>query len=315
MGLWLAIAGALAATLALAHLFAFPGPARLLAQETTPESGAPSEPSQTKKNLRIISLYAADTEILLRLGARETLVGISRQETYEGPETENWQRPQEFSIHDDVEKFLAAAPDYVLLRPMHLSASPALFETLAKAGVKLWAKQCSEATKLYDFWLELGQLAGKEKEAQAMVEDFKARVGSLTYHGDGPRPGVFLESIHKEVKTFTPDSIPAWLLTLAGGNNVATDSEPTRPGQVVANYGPEKFLEKAGQIDILISQEGPMNKVSLETIKSRKIYSVTPALKNNRVYRVPEELISRPSPSLAEGLELLKGMIHPPAKN
>ncbi|MDR2366874.1 MAG: ABC transporter substrate-binding protein [Deltaproteobacteria bacterium] len=275
-------------------------------------AGPPWAQAAEKPGPKIISLYAADTEILLRLGARDSLVGVSRQETYSGPETDGWQRPPEFSIHDDVEKFLAAAPDYVLLRPMHRSASPALFETLEKAGIKLWARQCSEAKDLYDFWLELGALAGRETEAKAMIEAFKARIDTLTYRGPGPKPGVFLESIHKEVKTFTPDSIPAWLLTLAGGQNVATDSEPTRPGQVIANYGPERLLEKADRIDVFISQEGPMNKVDLATIKDRKIYSVLPAFKNGRVYRVPEELISRPSPSLAEGLALLKDMIHPP---
>jgi iron complex transport system substrate-binding protein len=220
-------------------------------------------------------------------------------------------RPPEFSIHDDVEKFLAAAPDYILLRPMHLSASPALFETLSNSGIKIWSKQCTRAVDLYDFWLELGRLTGREPEAQAMITKFKAEVEALTDRTKDPRPGVFLESIHKEVKTFTPDSIPIWLLTLAGGRNIASDSEPTRPGQIVANYGPEKLLEKADQVDIFISQEGPMNKVSLKTIKDREIYSVMPAIKNGRIYRVPEELISRPSPSLTEGLRLLKAMIHP----
>ncbi|MDR1110643.1 MAG: ABC transporter substrate-binding protein, partial [Deltaproteobacteria bacterium] len=200
---------------------------------------------------RIISLYAADTEILLRLGARDALVGISRQETYQGPETQGWERPPEFSIHDDVEKFLAAAPDYILLRPMHLSASPALFETLANSGIRLWSRQCSRAEDLYGFWLELGRIAGREEEARAMAEDFRARVAELSAHPGGRRPGVFLESMHREVKTFTQDSIPIWLLTLAGGRNVAADAEPTGPGQIVANYGPERLLEKAPEVEIL----------------------------------------------------------------
>jgi iron complex transport system substrate-binding protein len=238
------------------------------------------------------------------------LVGISRQETYDGPETQNWVRPPEFSIHDDVEKFIAAAPDYILLRPMHLSTSPALFETLTKAGIKLWSRQCTRAEDLYDFWLELAAIVGKEIEAQVMIDKFKADLETLTYKGEAKRPGVFLESIHKEVKTFTPDSIPVWLLTLAGGRNIADDAEPARAGQIVANYGPEKLLEKADQVDIFISQEGAMNKVTLQTIKERKVYSVMPAFKNNRVYRAPEDLISRPSPSLIDGLELLKTLIH-----
>ncbi|MDR2301655.1 MAG: ABC transporter substrate-binding protein [Deltaproteobacteria bacterium] len=295
----------------------------LLAQENQ----APNE--SAKPNLRIISLYAADTEILLRLGARDQLVGISRQETYDGPETKDWPRPPEFSIHDDVEKFLAAAPDYILIRPMHLSASPALFQTLEKTGIKIWSRQCTEAKDLFDFWRELGEISGKQDQVNSMIEEFQAKIAALTYQdpqngqgqaqnqdqnkaqGQNQRPGVFLEAIHKEVKTFTPDSIPVWLLTLAGGRNVADDSEPTRPGQIVANYGPERLLEKADQVDVFISQEGPMNKVDLKTVKERKIYAVLPAFKNNRVYRIPEELISRPSPSLVEGLELLKGMIHP----
>jgi iron complex transport system substrate-binding protein len=94
---------------------------------------------------------------------------------------------------------------------------------------------------------------------------------------------------------------------------VAADAEPTGPGQIVANYGPERLLEKAPEVEILISQEGPMNKVSIEAIRERDIYSILPALRNGRVFRVPEELISRPTPSLLEGLELMKGMIRPGA--
>ncbi|MDR2387147.1 MAG: ABC transporter substrate-binding protein [Deltaproteobacteria bacterium] len=297
-------------TLALSLAYFSPN---LLAQDSQDQLKAPNHLAKAKP--RLISLYAADTEILLRLGARDQLVGISRQETYEGPETKDWQRPPSFSIHDDVEKFLALAPDYVLIRPMHLAASPALFQTLEKTGIKIWSRQCTQAKDLYDFWRELGEITGKQDQVQTMIEDFQTKIAALTYQDPDPaqnqRPGVFLEAIHKEVKTFTPDSIPVWLLSLAGGRNVADDSRPTRPGQIVANYGPERLLEKADQVEVFVSQEGPMNKVDLKTIKESKIYSVMPAFKNNRVYRIPEELISRPSPSLVEGLELLKAMIHP----
>ncbi|MDR0622259.1 MAG: ABC transporter substrate-binding protein [Deltaproteobacteria bacterium] len=277
--------------------------------------GAAGTRAGEAKARRIISLYAADTEILLRLGARDSLVGISRQETYGGPETEGWERPPEFSIHDDAEKFMAAEADYVLLRPMHLSAASALFDTLEKTGIKLWVRQCTEAKDLYAFWQELGELVGRGEEAKSMIAEFGKKIEELAYRGDQAkpeaRPGVFLESIHEEIKTFTAESIPIWLLTLAGGRNVAVDAEPTRPGQIVANYGPERLLEKADQIDVFISQEGPMNKVDTAAILGRQIYSVMPAFKNGRVYRVPEELISRPSPSLIEGLILLKETIHP----
>jgi iron complex transport system substrate-binding protein len=254
---------------------------------------------------RIISLYAADTEILLRLGARDRLVGISRQETYDGPETAGWERPTAFSIHDDVEKFLAASPDWVLLRPQHLATKPELFDALERFGIRLWTRQVTKAADLFDFWLELGTISGREPEARAMIEGFRRDLEAASAPAGGPRPGVFLESIHREVKTFTPESIPIWLLTLAGGRNVAADARPPRPGLIVADYGPERILEKAAEIEILISQEGPMNPETLEAVRGRDIYRVLPAVRDGRVYRVPEELISRPTPSLLEGLAMM----------
>ncbi|MDR1657693.1 MAG: ABC transporter substrate-binding protein [Deltaproteobacteria bacterium] len=258
---------------------------------------------------KIISLYAADTEILLRLGARESLVGISHQETYNGPETNGWVRPQTFSIHDDVEKFLAAAPDYVLLRPQHLATAPALFDRLEKSGIRLWTRQCTKASELFDFWRDLGAIAGRTEEAGQMIAQFQKQVTEREKMAQINRPGVFLESIHREIKTFTPESIPIWLMTLAGGRNVAADAKPTRPGLIVADYGPERLMEKASEVDVLISQEGPMNPINLDTITDRDIYRVLPAVKNGRVYLVPEELISRPTPSLLEGLEIMARQI------
>ncbi|MDR1052063.1 MAG: ABC transporter substrate-binding protein [Deltaproteobacteria bacterium] len=258
---------------------------------------------------RIISLYAADTEILLRLGSRDNLVGVSRQETYDGPETEGWVRPPEFSVRDDVEKFLAAAPDYVFLRPMHLSSNPALFDALTRAGVKLWTRQCVRASDLEAFWREMALVVGKSAEVEVMIAEFEKTMESLGAPSSAGGPGVFLESVHKEIKTFAPDSIPVWLLTLAGGRNVAADARPAREGLVIADYGPERLLEKAAEVDVYIAQEGPMNSVPTETIRRRDVTRTLPAFKNNRVHRVPEELISRPTPSLAEGLRLMAEIV------
>ncbi|MDR2947243.1 MAG: ABC transporter substrate-binding protein, partial [Candidatus Adiutrix sp.] len=108
-----------------------------------------------EKHLRVISLYAAHTEILLRLGARDNLIGLSGQETYAGPETEGWKRPPVFSIRDDVEKFLAAKPDYILVRPMHMASGSRLMETLKRSGVKVYAAQVVHADDLYTYWRDL----------------------------------------------------------------------------------------------------------------------------------------------------------------
>ena len=255
---------------------------------------------------RIISLYAAHTEVLLRLGARENIIGVSRQETYAGPETEGW-KPEIFSIRDDVEKYLAAKPDIILARPQHIAGSGHLRNALDKAGIRMIALQVTNADGLYGYWRELGALVGREKEAEELVARFDATVERYRTASKRltRRPGVFVEAMHREVKTFTPDSIPAWMVELCGGRYVASDAEPATPGVIIADYGPERLLARSGEIDVFISQEGAMNRVALETVRERNIYQPIRAFKEGRVYKIPEDRLARPTPSLAEGMKML----------
>lgn len=255
---------------------------------------------------RIISLYAAHTEVLLRLGARDNIIGVSRQETYDGPEAEGWD-PAEFSFRDDVETFLVAKPDLVLVRPQHVAAGGRLKEALERAGIRVVSMQVTRAEDLYGYWRELGSLVGRSAEAERMIADFEA--GLAPYRNAAAKmphkPGVFVEAIHREVKTFTPDSLPIWLVELAGGRNVAADAEAATPGVIIASYGPEMLLAKAKEVDILISQEGAMNRVPLAQVRERDIYQPLAAVKAGRVYKMPEALLARPTPSLLEGLRMI----------
>ena len=63
---------------------------------------------------RIISLYGAHTENLYALAAGDAVIGVARSDSY--PPAVR-QKPV-FSYHDGLERFLAAAPDLVLIRPM-----------------------------------------------------------------------------------------------------------------------------------------------------------------------------------------------------
>ncbi len=259
---------------------------------------------------RIISLYAAHTEVLLRLGARENIIGVSRQETYNGPETAGWHAPA-FSVRDDIEKFLAAAPDLILVRQQHVASARHWKEAMEKAGVRVIPLQVTSASGLYEYWLTLARLVGKEQEAEEMIADFDARVAELKAGAARLpfRPKVFIESMHREVKTFTPDSLPGWLVETAGGQNIAVDAEPASAGVVIADYGPERLLTKAADIDIFISQHGVMNRTDFSVIKSRDIYQTTKAFQQGNVYTIEEAIISRPTPGLLDGLEVVAAWI------
>ncbi len=286
-------------SLALALLLASVPASPLRAAAPPGEAGSGPRP-------RIISLYAAHTEVLLRLGARDNLIGVSQQESYDGPETEGW-TPDTFTFRDDVEKFLAAEPDIILVRPQHVAGGRHLADALERAGIRVLPLQVTRASDLYAYWRELGALAGREAEAEKMIADFAAEVAGYEKAAAARRdkPGVFVEAIHKEVKTFTPDSLPVWLVELAGGRNIAADAAPASPGVVIADYGPERLLAKSAEVDIFLSQDGAMNRTPLPQLMERNIYRPLPAFRNGRVHKIPEALIARPTPSLLLGLRML----------
>jgi len=248
---------------------------------------------------RIISLYGAHTENLVLMGAKETLVGVSR-----GDE-ESLGLPV-FDVKSGAENFLAARPDLVLMRPMHARAYQGLVTQLENAGVVVLALQPRTATEMFSYWQALGALCGHRPQADGMVDGFKKKLAALQA-GRIPddlqkRKRVYFESMHDKVKTFSPDSIALYVLDAAGGVNVATDAVAVR-GSNIAAYGKERIFSHADTIDFYLAQCGAMNDVTEEKIRAD--YGLLPAVREGRVVVLDEGIVSRPTPHLLEGVSLL----------
>ena len=80
---------------------------------------------------RMISLYGAHTENLFSLGLNREIIGVSRHEAYP---PEALEKPV-FSYREDPEKFMGAAPDLVLIRPMIDRGYPQFVRRLEKSGI------------------------------------------------------------------------------------------------------------------------------------------------------------------------------------
>ena len=91
----------------------------------------------TEPHHRIISLYGAHTENLFALGLDREIIGVSRHEDHP---PRALKKPV-FSYHDDPEKFLAAHPDLVLIRPMIDRGYPQFVARLEKSGITVVSLQ------------------------------------------------------------------------------------------------------------------------------------------------------------------------------
>lgn len=257
---------------------------------------------------RIVSLYPAHTENLYALGADSQLIGVSENET--GPVSAVGKRI--FSYHDDLEKFLSARPDLVLIRPMIDRGYGKLMERLESYGVAVVSLQPSNVSQMLEYWRILGKLTGRGQSAEEMVGRFKESVERIRSRTNGikNKKRVYFEAIHDQMRTFSPAAMPIFALEAAGGVNVAGDAPPRR-GTNIADYGKERILSHADDIDVYLAQTGPMNRPSLDTILTEPGFELIEAVRKRHVYLVDEALVSRPTPRLLSGICHIGGLLYP----
>ncbi|NLX19329.1 MAG: ABC transporter substrate-binding protein [Desulfobulbus sp.] len=256
---------------------------------------------------RIISLYPAHTTNLMELGLNREIIACGLNDN---------QLPDRPKIHfsDDPERLLALKPDLVLIRPMILRGYPNLVRILEKNNVRVVSLQPTTGAELFDYWKGLGRLTGREKEAAAMITTFNKRMTAIRTSLQGipqdKRKRVYFEAIHRQMKTFAPNSIAMFVLESAGGINVAADAEQVRETNIAA-YGKERILAKADRIDLYLAQSGRMNPVSVDDIVKEPGFAAIKAIRENQVFLVDENMVSRPTMGLLNGIAFVRSLLYP----
>jgi iron complex transport system substrate-binding protein len=257
---------------------------------------------------RIISLYGAHTENLFALSADAAVIGVARHDSY--PPAAR-QKPV-FSYHDGLERFLAAAPDLVLIRPMIDRGYAPLIQGLERNGITVVSLQPAAIDDMYAYWRTLGLLTGRQARAEAQIGAFQRAVDAfreLTRHVD-PRPRAYFEAIHKRMKTFTPGSMPVFALEAAGGTNVAADAQRVRNTNI-AFYGKERLLSRGPEIDVYLAQRGTMNPITVSQISAEPGFNLIKAVRNGRICLVDEVLVARPTRRLLAGIDQIGRCLYP----
>ena len=259
---------------------------------------------------RIISLYGAHTENLFSLGINREIIGVSKNEAYP---PQAMTKPV-FSYHDDAEKFLAARPDLVLIRPMIARGYQNLVAKLRRAGVMVVSLQPRTIKEVYSYWKNLGLLTGRETQAEAMIKQFKRGIEKIRSLVKGipvaKRKRVYFEAIHRKMRTFSPSSIAMFALRTAGGINVAEDAH-ARHGTNIAAYGKEHILSHADDIDVYLAQKGAMNHARIRSIMEEPGFRAIKAVREGQVYIVDEKIVSRPTLRLLDGIYEIGRFLYP----
>lgn len=267
------------------------------------------------------------SEMAFALGLQDRMVGVSGisgwYKTSEEFERKRGDIPEIAPKYPTLENLVAADPDlffagwYYGMKP----GGDVTPDTLAPHGIKtlILTESCIHLDKarpaasldlLYGDMLRLGTIFGKEAEAQALVDGWKARMAELAERiGDNRDMKVFLYDSGED-KPFTAGrfAMPTAMIEAAGGRNVTADMETswgTTSWEAVAAADPQFII-------LLDYQDGGGADKLRAFLEAHPVMSQTDAVKNARYLPLRYEELT-PGPANVDGIERLARAMHPEA--
>ena len=269
--------------------------ARMVTDEMDRRLTVPDHP------MRIVSFAPSITEIIFALGRGDRLKGVSRFSDFP-PEAR--QLPSVGSyIHLDLEKIVALNPDLCFATK---DGNPRdIVERLAAFNIPVYVVNPKDLNAVMETIQRIGGVLNAVPLADALVHQMRTRIARVRRFvaKAARRPRVFFQiGISPIVSVGTPTLINE-LIEIAGGINLAQGSTP------YPRYSREQVLSLSPDVLIITSMArgGRFEQVKREWNRWPSI----PAVRNHRIVMVDSNLFDRPSPRLAEAVEILARLINP----
>ncbi len=252
---------------------------------------------------RIISFGPNITEILFALGLEEKVVGVSDFCDY--PEAAKSKAKVGNAFSPSLEKIVELEPDLVLtVEHEQLNAE------LEALGITFMILDPKDIDGILNNIELVGKITGTERNASDLVTEMRdsiSRVSDLVE--DAPEVSVFFIIDGTDLTspwTVGPGSFIHALITMAGGENVAIAAAGDW-----AQFSIEQVVSADPDIIIIQTMTGGIPTVSKEVLEENAAWREMTAVKEDRIYFINGDLVSRPGPRITQGLEGMAEIIHP----
>ena len=246
---------------------------------------------------RIVSLAPALTEMLFAIGAGEQVVGVTRYCNFPADAAT---RTKVGGFADpDVERVVALRPDLVLVTADTVARER--FDGMAALGLTAFVVNPRDAAQIAGTMRTLGAITGHVAEAEAVAARFEEKVKAVQARVEGKKHvrALFLFSVDPPIAA-GPGTFVDEALRLAGAENVAANAPTSYP-----RFGVEGIL--ASDPDAVLTTV-PGGAAAL-----RKMLAGSRVAKSGAIHEVDPDLLERPGPRLADGLDVLARALHPEA--
>ncbi|AST56938.1 iron ABC transporter substrate-binding protein [Thermoanaerobacterium thermosaccharolyticum] len=252
-----------------------------------------------KEPKRIVSLSPSTTELIYAIGAGKDVVGVTNYDDYP-PEVKSVAKVGGYE-GPNIEAILAQKPDIVFAS--NLSGKDQM-ETIKKSGIPVVVLEAQNINQIYDSIKILGEITGNVEKGNEIISSMKDKIKEINDKvKDLPKVNVFYVVDTNGNWTAGKGTFIDELITLAGGNNVASDANGW------AQYSMEKLMQK--NPDVIITSQHATN---ANNIKNMPGYKDTKAAKDGKIFIISnDDIITKPSDRIVLGLEEIAKDLHPEA--
>jgi len=252
--------------------------------------------------MRIVSLNCSNTEIVCALGGAHLLVGVDDHSDFPPAVVAALPRVGP-DLEPDMARIQALAPDLVLAS-LTVPGHEKVLDNLRGAGLDFLAP---EPTTLADVYRDVETIAGAigmEARAATVIEHMRAGLAAAGPDDDARRPSLLVQWWPKPVIAPGRQSWVNDLIEGAGGRNpLGTESVKSRPldNAELRDIDPDVIVMSWCGVD--------PRKYRADVIYDKPEWADLRAVRERRVYSVPEAYLGRPSPRLTSGARALRCIV------
>lgn len=237
---------------------------------------------------RIVALAPSITELVYAAGAGQYLVGTVNYGDY--PQQAKSLPHVGDAFRVDLERLLALKPDLILVWP---SGTPNVLEQVRSLGLRVEEIEAQRMSEVGAALLRIGELAGTQTVAQQAAQQFSEGVTRLRQrYAQRKLLQVFIEVNRQPLYTVSKQQIISEVVELCGGRNVFAEI-----GQLAPQISIEAVLKVNPQV--ILSTDGSAAQIKQDW----QAWPQLTAVKQQRIYAVSPDLVTRAAPRLLQGAE------------
>ncbi|HZS03932.1 MAG TPA: cobalamin-binding protein [Blastocatellia bacterium] len=249
---------------------------------------------------RIISLAPNITETLFALGLGNRVVGVTSYCDF--PAEAKTKEQVGDTIQPNLERIIALKPDLIVVTTS--SQLEKLARQLDELKIPVYVTNPRSVREVVASIRSLGEVTGAGGRAEELAGEMDRRTRAVQGRvKDLPRPRVFYVLQNSPLITAGRNTFINDLINLAGGRSISGEETTDYP-----QFSRETVVARAPEVIVFPASHGTdlVNETDL-----RRDFTLTPAVRNNRLVRVTPDLVDRPGPRIVEGLEQLANALHP----